>query len=165
MFLSRVAAVVLAPQGWRSPVYAPSRSSRLGKHAAMPAFVDAAAQPAPLLLHARPVEGADLHLTDVAAPQLPRGAGLQLWQCHEQGWLPRPPWTSSLSNRCRSWQRLQTRCSYRMLLRCCKSCWPPRLGSSYFSKPSAGRAGRSRARGHLPVPVRHSIDQPRLYSM
>jgi hypothetical protein len=78
MFLSCVAAVVPAPQGWRSPIYAPSQSGRLGKHAAMPAFADAAVQPAPLLLQARPVEGADLHLTDVAAPQLPRGAGLQL---------------------------------------------------------------------------------------
>lgn len=78
MFLSCVAAVVPAPQGWRSPVYAPSRSGRLGKHAAMPAFADAASQPAPLLLQAWPVEGADVHLTDVVAPQLPRGAGLQL---------------------------------------------------------------------------------------
>jgi hypothetical protein len=59
----------------------------------------------------------------------------------------------------------RVKCSYRMLLRCCSSCWPPRLGSSYCSKPSVNRAAGSRARWHLPAPVRHSIYPPRLYSM
>ena len=79
MLLFCVAAAVPVPQGWRSPFYAPRQSGRLGEHVAVPASASAGAQLAPqtLLLQARPVEGA-VGLSDMAAPQLPCGAGLQL---------------------------------------------------------------------------------------